>query len=134
MVVATSHADGVSLERAQTRGRLSGVGDARLVAGGNRVDERARLARDAAHALDEVEGDPLAHQDRTRTAPHRPEAPPREGPRAVGRADLHRERRVDPGEHAREDGPPADHHRRSRHGMRHRLGGRVDARLSRQIA
>ena len=41
-----------------------------LQSAGHRVDENVRVcARDAAHALDEVQGDALGHQDRPRAGP-----------------------------------------------------------------
>ena len=88
MVVGAADAHRVALERAQARGRLARVGDARPRPGGHGVDERARLRGDAAHALNEIERDALAHQDRARAAPDRPESRVRGDARALRRVRL----------------------------------------------
>src|SRR6185369_2197162 len=54
MVVSAAAAHGPALDRAQARGRLARVDDARLGSGRQRVDKRAGLGGDAAQALREV--------------------------------------------------------------------------------
>ena len=76
MVVRTAHPHGVALERAQARGGLARVGDARRAALGDGLDVGPRLRRHAAHALHQIERHALAHQDGTRPTAHRPESRP----------------------------------------------------------
>ena len=81
-------ADRVLVERSHSRRRLARVQDA----GGrpmDHVDHAPRPRRDARHALDDVEGGPLRHEQRARVAPGGEDDVPGDHELAVGDPRLH---------------------------------------------
>ena len=66
MIMRATDTDGVTLECAQSRRGLAGIDNARLRALGQRAHIVARLGRDAAHPLSEVQGHALTAENRGR--------------------------------------------------------------------